>query len=162
MADSGIKIQNYRLNKKEYHVCERETDRCYGIIPLGIFALIEQEPIRYVHNGKDHVEKKASDSPVKLRIASLLTCEHNIEHEEGQKYSEHSDKLHQGGGSYVSVVLLLNGLDQSRKGNAEAKEIAKVSKVNVEIPAEHRNIIKNSKARNASYDTERAKNRIKN
>ena len=102
------------------------------------------------------MESKASYSPVKLRIASLRTCEHNIEHKERQKYSEHSYKFQDGSNGNVAVFIFSCGLNKLGKHNAKAKKITDVGKMHVEIPTDHIDVIKNSETRNASDKAERA------
>ena len=104
------------------------------------------------------MEGQATNSPVKLRIASLCSCEHNIEYKERKKDAKHTNKLEYGSSSNVAVLLLLDRLDQACKHNTKAKEIADVSKVHIEIPAEHLDVIKDAETRNASYKSEGAIN----
>jgi hypothetical protein len=102
------------------------------------------------------VEAQASYTPVCLRVTSLCACKHNVEHEEGEKYSEHSDKLEKGSGGNVAVLLLFCRLDKGGKHHAEAKKIADVGKVNVEIPTYRVDIIKDSRACDNAHESERA------
>jgi hypothetical protein len=90
------------------------------------------------------VEGNASDSPVKLGIASLCSGKHNIEYKERKQDTEHSDELKYRSGSNVAVLFFLNSLNKSGKHNTKAKEVADVSKVHVEIPSKHLDVIKNS------------------
>jgi hypothetical protein len=108
------------------------------------------------------VEAETANTPVCLRIAALSTRKHNVEYKEGQKNSEQSDKLQQRSGGNVAVFFLFYRLDQAGNHNTEAKKITDVGKVNVKIPTNRFDIIKNSKARNASNQTERAIDSLEN
>jgi hypothetical protein len=152
--DRGVELQDHSLDKKEYRISQGKTDGSYGIIPLSLLALIEEEPIGNVHNGKNDVEKKTSDTPVELGIASRSSGKHEIEHKEGQKYTEYSDKLEQGRCAYIAVFLFLYRLNEPRDHNAEAKEITEVSEVHVEIPTYRADVVEDSEARNTAYNTE--------
>jgi hypothetical protein len=103
------------------------------------------------------VEAQAAYSPVALRIAPLCTCEHDVKDKEGQKNTEHADKLEQGGCGNVAVFLLLCRLNQRGKHYADAKEVTDVGEVNVEIPADHADVVKDAKA---SYKADKAKRAI--
>ena len=157
----GIKSQNNRLDQQEDHVGNGETDGGDGVIPLTLSALTEQEPVGNVQNGQGNVEQKASDSPVELRIAAFGPRQHNVEHKEGQQDAEHTDELQHGGNRYVAVLLLLGRLNQAGEHNAEAKEIADVGEVNVEIPADRVDVIENSRTGHTAHEGQGAVDRIK-
>jgi hypothetical protein len=150
------------LNQKENYVGERKSDRSNGIVPLRLSSLTEQKPISYVQNGKNDVEAKATDAPVCLRISSFGACEHNVKYEEGQKDAEHSNKFQQRSGSYVAVLLLFCSLDQRGKHHTDAKEITDVGEVNVEIPTDRFNVVKDSKACNNTNKSESAIDGLEN
>jgi hypothetical protein len=108
------------------------------------------------------VEAKASDSPVCLGIAPLRAREHNVEHKEGEKYSEHTDKLQHRSGSHTAILFLFCRLDKSGKHNADAKEVADVGEMHVEIPTDHTEVIKDSKTCDSSDKSEGAVNCVIN
>ena len=108
------------------------------------------------------MEKKASYPEVCLGVAPLCACKHSIEHKKGKKNSKHSDKLKKRRGIYVSVLLFSCGLYQGGGHNADAKKIADISNMYVEIPAYGINIVENSKARNEAYKTKRAIEQLMN
>ena len=108
------------------------------------------------------MEAKAADSPVELRIATLCTCKHDVKHKEGQKNTKHADKLEQGNRGNVAVFLLLCRLNQRGKHYADAKEVTDVGEVNVEIPADHADVVEDAKTRNAAHQAERAINGLEN
>ena len=117
---------------------------------FALLAFIEQEPVRNIQNGKHDVETKATNSPVRLRIATFRACKHNVKYEEGEQDAEYADKLQKRSGCHEAVFLLLNRLYQRSHHNTKAKEIANVGKVYVEIPTDCFNIIKNPKASNTT------------
>jgi hypothetical protein len=102
------------------------------------------------------VEGQASYSPIKLRITSLCTCQHNIKYEEGEQYTEYSDELQHGSRANVAVLILFRRLNKLGDHYAETKKITYVGKVYVEIPTKHIDIVENSKAGNTAHQTERA------
>ena len=97
------------------------------------------------------METKATNSPVKLRVTSLCTCKHNVENEKGKKNTEHSDELQHRSCVNVSVVLLLCRLNQRGEHNTDAKKIADVCEMYVEIPTNGVDVVKDSKTCDTSY-----------
>ena len=160
--DRRIKLQYGCLDKKEHRISKWEADRNEGIIPLAIFAFTEQEPVCYVKDGKNNVEYKASDSPVCLRIASLCARKHNVEHKERKKNTKHAYKLKDGRNGNEAVFFFLCGLNKRCKHNANAKEVTDICEMNVEIPTNYVNVIKDSKTRNKAHKSERTVNSLEN
>ncbi len=154
--NGGNKLQNDRLDKKEYCVYKRKRDRSEGIIPLHFLALVKQEPVGYVENGKHDVEAQAANTPVCLGIAPFCAGKHNVEYKEGQKNAKHADKFQHWRGRNVAILLLFCRLDQSGKHNADAKVIADVGEMHVKIPTNRLNVIKDSQACNHTNKAERA------
>ena len=157
-----IKLKDKSLNKKENNVSKGECDGSDGIDELALLTLVEEEPIKYVHDRKNYVEKKATDAPVCLRITALGTCEHNVEHEEGEKDSEHTDELDERYSGNVAIILFLYSLDKSGNHSTDAKEIADVGKVDVEIPTYYVNIVEYSETCNESNKSKRTVDRLVN
>ena len=160
--NGGVKLQDHCLNEEENGVANGESNGNERIIPSAFLAFAEQKQVSNVHNGENHVEYKASDSPVCLRITVCRACEHNIEYKEGQEDAQRSDKLQYGGYRNVAIILLFRRLDQGRKHNTDAKEIADVGKVYVEIPTDHIDVIKDTERSNAAHQSECAINCVKN
>ena len=158
----GVKLQNDRLNQQEDHISKGEGDGNEGIIPLALFALVEQEPVCNVHDGQHHMGQKAADAPVCLRITACSACEHNVKDEEGQKNSKHTDKLQKGGGRNIAVLFLLCGLNQRSEHYADAQEIADVGEVNVEIPTNYIDVIEDSQTCDTSHKAQGAIDGLKN
>ena len=150
----SIKLQDHCLNEQEDHVSERETDRGNGIIPLSLFALTEQEPVSDIENRKNHVEAKAADAPVCLGIAPLGTCKHNVKHKEGQQNAEHADEFEHGCNGDVAVLFLLCRLNQRRKHYTKAQKVTDIGEMYVEIPTDHLNVIKDTKACDNTHKSE--------
>ena len=108
------------------------------------------------------MEENAYYSPVSLRLATLRACEHNVEDEEGEKNTEHADKLQNWSNGNVAVLLSLSRLDKRRDHYADAKEVADVGEVDVEVPANHGNIVKYAERGDHTDKTERAINGLEN
>jgi hypothetical protein len=108
------------------------------------------------------VEAQAAYTPVELRVAAFRACEHNVKYKECQKYAEHADKFEHGSSGNVAVALLLCRLDKSGKHHAEAKKIAEVGKVNVEIPTDSADVVEDSEAGNCTNEPECTVNGLKN
>ncbi len=147
-----VKLQDDCLDKQENYVSKRERNGSNRIIPLSFFALVEQKPVCYVHNGKHNMEAQATNSPVGLRIAAFCACEHNVKHEEGKQNAKHSDKLQNRSSRNKAVFFFLCSLNQSGEHNTDAKEITDVCEVNIEIPANRVNVVEDSKACYKTYD----------
>jgi hypothetical protein len=107
------------------------------------------------------VEEQASNTPIQLRVAPLLACQHNVEDEKSKQNSKHTNKFEERKSRNVAILLLFYRLNQSGKHNANAKKIADVCKVNVKIPTKEIDVIKNAKACNTAYKTECAINGLK-
>jgi hypothetical protein len=97
------------------------------------------------------VEAKTSDSPVCLRITAFCTGKHNVEYKESEQNAKHSNKLQNGSSRNETVFFFLCRLNKRSGHNANAKEIADVGKVDVEIPTDRTNIVEDSQACNATY-----------
>ena len=115
----------------------------------------------YIHYRKDHMKSEATYSPVKLRISAFSTCKHNIEHKEGKQYAEHSDKFQKRSRCNKAVLFFLCRLNQSGKHNADAKKIAYICKVHIEVPAYHIYIVEDTQTCNAANKAERTVNCLK-
>ena len=92
------------------------------------------------------METKAANAKIQLRIATCCTCKHNIEYEEGEQDAEHTDKFEYGCCGNIAVVFLSCGLYQCGKHDTQAKEIAEVREMDIKIPAQIGEIIKESQA----------------
>ena len=106
------------------------------------------------------MEAQAVHTPVRLGITAFCACQHNVKHQEGQKNSQHTDKFQHRHGRNITVFLLSCGLDQTGKHNSQAKIIADVCEVNIAIPADHTDIVKNSQAGNTAHKAKGAINRL--
>ena len=151
-----VEAENCRLSVDKYSVYYGEEHSGKGIEPLHLASFVEEEPIGNVQNGENNVEEKASYAPVKLRITSFGTCKEYVEYYEGEKNDDKSDKLQNGGYGNVAVLFFLYGLDKSCNHNAKAEEIAEVCEVDVKVPTDKGDVVKDSKARNAADKSERA------
>jgi hypothetical protein len=100
------------------------------------------------------VEAQAADTPVCLGIAAFCAREHNIKNKEGQKNAKHSDKFQKGCSGNEAVFLLLCRLNKSGKHNTDAQEIADIGEVNVEIPTDRVNVVKDSKACHEPHESQ--------
>ena len=157
-----IKPQDDCLKKKEDHVSDGKAHRSDGIIPLAPSALTEQEPISYVQNRKNNVEAQAANTPVRLRITSLGTCEHKVKYKEGQKNSQHSDKFQHGSNRDVAVLFLFYCLYQRGKHNTNTKKVTDIGEVYVKIPSNRVDIIEDSEACDDANESKRAIDRLEN
>jgi hypothetical protein len=108
------------------------------------------------------VEAQAANTPVCLGIAAGRAGKHNVKHKEGQKNAQHSNKLQHRNGRNVAVFFLFCRLNKSGDHHAKAKEIADVGEVNVKIPTDRADVVKNSKAGDEAYETKRAINGLEN
>ena len=160
--DRRIKLQDNCLNKKEDRIGKRERNGSDGIVPLRFLALVEQEEIQDIHNGKNDVEQKTTDAPVELRITSCRACEHNVKDKEGKQNAEHTDKLQKRRRRNCTILFLFDRLDQRGEHNADAKKVTDIGEVYVEIPTDHMDVIKDTKACDTAHKAERAINGLEN
>ena len=108
------------------------------------------------------MEAKAAYAPVELRIASLCTCKHNVKHKEGQKNSENAYKLQKRCCGNVAVFLLPYRLNETCDHNSKAEEITDVCEMNVEVPTDSVDVIKDTQGSYRSYKTKRTIDGLKN
>ena len=154
--DGGVELQNDGLNEQEDDIGKGEGNGSDGVIPLAFFALIEQKPVGYVHDGEHNMECKAADSPVCLRISSFCTGQHDVENKESEQNAQHTYKFQNGYCGNIAIGAFLCGLDKSGEHNGYAKEIADIGEVDVEVPANNIDVIKDAEAGNAANKTEGA------
>jgi hypothetical protein len=108
------------------------------------------------------VEAKATDSPVKLRISSLCARKHNVKHKESQKNSENSYKFQERCCGNVAVFLLSYRLYKACDHHTKAEEITDVCEMNVEVPTDRVDVVKDTQGSYRSYKTKRTIDGLKN
>ena len=97
------------------------------------------------------MENKASNTPVCLGITAFCACKHNVKNKEGQKNSEHSDKLQKGRSRNKAIFFFPYRLNECSKHHANTQEITDVGEMDVEIPADQVHVVEDSKACHDAY-----------
>ena len=97
------------------------------------------------------MEAQAAHTPVCLGVTAFCASEHNVKHKEGQKNSEHSDKLQKGRSRNEAIFFFPYRLNERSKHHANTQEIADVGEVDIEIPADHVYVVEDSKTCYKAY-----------
>ena len=140
IENACIKMISPGVKKDEAQVCDRKECRCNRIVPLHFLMLVKQHPVPDIQHRQHDVHENTFYNKVFGRVAPRLIRQKEVEYQEGQEDSEHSDKLDSVMEVDIAVFLFSRSLDKLCQHDARTKIIRQIGKVDIEAP--HKYVIK--------------------